>query len=197
MFWLIIRLLILLTVLAPPSFRAQPAQLTMLGLYTCFDLLWLVQRSLARLRIPAELFFSGLLGMTLAALLAAGPLASLALFWPSLMLRLEKNGTARIQQQRVVLICCQWVLGGAYALQLQNLSAFYLAPSLLGLLQLNPGRLARVANLAALIWSLGMVAEVFASGMPTARDEQLARSAILMTFPLLGLRFVNRGGSNV
>ncbi len=190
MIWLIFRLAILAVVMAAPHERTHQGELSILVGYLLFDLLWLLQRKLPAYRTAACLVFSMLLGATSMLLLIGGSLVSIAFCWPSLMLRLEDRPLA---EQRLALVAVQILL--AVLVPDTDFPLLYLrfGPIFLSLIQLPGGRPATWANSAAIAWLLGPLVQawLFPGGLDPAA---LARTALLMLLPQLGLRALHKRG---
>ena len=189
MFWLLLRLAILVTLVTFSHFRTYQSQLILVGLYTSFELLWVWQRSRPAYSATAEVLFSGLLGVTAGAWLTGGPQVSLALFWPSLMLRLEN---APAGQRRALLMGLLCLLGLSYPENHHAPQAFFLVPALFSLLQVRPGAVSRSANSASLAWSLGLVIEAALLGGTRHQLSESLRGSLLLLYPQIGLRYLNR-----
>lgn len=185
MVWLLFRVAIMAAIALLPQDRTCQGLLILCGCWALFDLLWLYQRSRNdAYREPASLLFTGMLGMTLVAFLMGGPVASLALCWPSLMLRL--NDEPRTYRY-ILLLVVQWLLALSFPSQ-----PLFMVPAALGFLQARPGKLARGANVAAVVWSLGPIVEALLFRGPQRELALLVRAAILLMLPAIGMRFVNR-----
>lgn len=184
MIWIALRLAILFVVMAAPRAHTHEYELLLLVVMLGFDLIWLLQRRLPDFRTAATLLFSMLAGATFTVFLTGGSMVSLAFLWPSLMLRLEDDS---LSKRRTYLVAC--ILAMAVADLPSDI--LRIGPVFLSLLQLRPGRLAIWANTAALAWLLGPLVEVCIFPGIQA-PAQLARAAMLLSLPQLGLRRLNR-----
>lgn len=185
MTWIVLRLSIFAIVMAAPHVRTHQGEMLLLASMLGFDLIWLLQRRVPEVRTAATLLFSLVFGATCTFWLLGGSMVSLAFLWPSLMLRLED---ASPKEQRAYLVACSLAL--AILAPDFPLHFFRIGLVVLSLLQFGSGRLAAWANTAALAWLLGPLVEVcFFPGI--SAPVQLARTALLMTLPQLGLRKLN------
>ena len=185
MVWFFFRVAIMAAIVLLPQDRTCQGQLILCGCWALFDLLWLYQSSRNdAYREPASLLFTGMLGMTLVAFLMGGPAVSLALCWPSLILRMNEGPRA---YRYGLLLVVHWLLALSFPSQ-----PLFMVPAALGMLQARPGKLARGANVAAVVWSLGPIVEALLFRGPHRELASLLRAAVLLMLPALGMRFVNR-----